>query len=110
ETVVRQHTEGTEVVTCVWRDGRIGTFRGLREGRTGYGGTAFGIDGIAVLQYSGGYDGLTTRVAEFFATGVAPIAPEETLEIFAFMAAAEESKRRDGAPVTIAEVMAAARR
>lgn len=104
-TVVRQHTEGSDVVTCTWEDGRIGTFRGLREGRTGYGGTAFGTEGIEMIEYSGGYDGLTATVAEFFESGVPPVTAAETLEIFAFMAAAEESKRRGGAPVTIAEVM-----
>ena len=36
------------------------------------------------------------------------MAPETTLELLAFMEAADESKRRGGAPVTIAEVMAKA--
>ena len=43
-------------------------------------------------------------------TGVAPIAPEETVEMFAFMEAADESKRRGGQPVTISEVIALAQR
>lgn len=110
ETVTRLHSEGWDVVTCRWQDGRVGTFRGLREGKTGYGGTAFGTEGIQVLEYSGGYDGLTREVAAFFDTGAPPVTAAETLEIFAFMAAAEESKRRGGEPVTIAEVMEAARR
>jgi hypothetical protein len=42
---------------------------------------------------------------KFFQTGVAPVTPEETLEIFAFMEAADESKRRGGARVTLEEVM-----
>jgi predicted dehydrogenase len=110
ESVIRQHTPGADVVTCTWRDGRIGTFRGLRDGRTGYGGTAFGTEGIKVLTYPGGYDGLTREIAAFFASGVAPVSAAETLEIVAFMEAAEESKRRGGAPVSMAEVMGAARR
>ncbi len=57
----------------------------------------------------GGYDGLTERVAEFFATGVSPAPVEETIEIFAFLAAAEESKARGGAPVSVAEVLREAR-
>ena len=109
ETVTRVHRPGTDVVTCVWEDGRIGTMRGLRDGRTGYGGTAFGADAIKTLNYRGGYDGLTQRVAEFFATGVSPVPIEETIEIFAFLAAAEESKARDGAPVPLAEVLREAR-
>lgn len=110
ETVVRQHTEDTDVVTCMWNDGRIGSFRGLRAGRTSYGGTAFGEDGIEILEYSGGYDGLTTQVAAFFDSGIAPVSAAETLEIFAFMEAAEESKRRGGTAVSTADVMATARR
>jgi hypothetical protein len=42
---------------------------------------------------------------KFFQTGIAPVSPEETLEIFAFMEAADESKRQGGAPVKIREVM-----
>lgn len=109
ETVTRVHQPGADLVTCVWEDGRIGTMRGLRHGRTGYGGTAFGADGIAPLAYRGGYDGLTRRVAEFFATGVSPVAIEETIEIFAFLAAAEESKARGGAAVSLAHVLRDAR-
>jgi hypothetical protein len=110
ETVVRQHSEGTDVVSCRWSDGRIGTVRGIREGRTRYGGTAFGTEGIEVLEYPGGYNNLTEVIAEFFDTRVAPVSAAETLEIFAFMEAAEESKRRGGAPVSTAEVMSAARK
>lgn len=109
EIVTRVHQPGADVVTCVWGDGRIGTMRGLRDGRTGYGGTAFGEEAIATLAYRGGYDGLTERVAEFFATGVSPVPVEETIEIFAFLAAAEESKARGGAPVSVAEVLREAR-
>ena len=38
---------------------------------------------------------------KFFQTSVAPVQPEETLEILAFMEAADESKRQGGAPVKI---------
>jgi Oxidoreductase family, NAD-binding Rossmann fold len=110
DTVVRQHTEGTDLVSCRWRDGRIGSVRGIRDGRSRYGGTAFGTEGIVALEYAGGYNNLTEVIAEFFDTRVAPVDPAETLEIFAFMEAAEESKRRGGQPVAVAEVMAAARR
>ena len=45
----------------------------------------------------------------FFRSGEVPVPPRETLEIYAFTAAADESKRRDGAPVCISEVLAEAR-
>lgn len=109
-TVANQHTEGTDLVTCTWEDGRIGSFRGLRDGQTGYGGTVFGSDGIQVLEYAGGYEGLLREIVTFLETGVAPIPAEETLEIFAFMAAAEESKRRGGATVELQEILTGAQR
>jgi hypothetical protein len=46
---------------------------------------------------------------EFFRTGKPPVTPEETLEIFAFMEAADLSKARQGAPVPLQEAIAAAR-
>ena len=42
---------------------------------------------------------------KFFRTGMAPVEPEETLELFAFMEAADESKRQQGAEVNLADVL-----
>ena len=42
---------------------------------------------------------------KFLKTGVAPVTPEETIELFAFMEAADESKRQGGAPVKIKDVL-----
>ena len=42
---------------------------------------------------------------KFFQTGIAPVSADETLEIFAFMEAADESKRQGGQPVSLSEVM-----
>ena len=109
ERVRRVHDDSTDVVVGTWADGRIGTFRGLRSGEYGYGGTAFGTDSIAVLDYSSGYAPLVEAIADFFRTGEVPVPSEETVEIFAFMAAAEESKRQGGAAVALADVLAQAR-
>jgi hypothetical protein len=56
-----------------------------------------------------GYDLLLVEILKFFKSGVAPVAPEETIELFAFMEAADESKRRGGAPASVADVLAKAR-
>jgi hypothetical protein len=48
-------------------------------------------------------------IVKFFHTGQPPVSPEETLEIYAFMEAADESKRQTGASVTLESVMAKAR-
>ena len=44
-----------------------------------------------------------------FQTGKVPVSAQETIEMFAFMAAADESKRRDGKPVTTKEMIEQAR-
>ncbi len=107
-TVTRATTPETDLVTGTWRDGRIGTFRGLR-GKSGYGATVFGTKGIGPSGSYGGYEPLLVEVAKFFVSGKSPIAEEETIELFAFMAAADESKRLGGAPVSIESVIAKAK-
>jgi tetratricopeptide (TPR) repeat protein len=105
ERVSRAQTEGQEHVTGVWGGGRIGTYRGIRDGKSDYGATVFGTAGIAPSGGYAGYEPLVVEIAKFFKTGVAPVSPEETIELFAFMEAADESKRQDGRPVTLASVI-----
>ncbi|MCI0638904.1 MAG: Gfo/Idh/MocA family oxidoreductase [Gemmataceae bacterium] len=110
QSVVRTHTADTDVVTGTWKDGRLGTFRGIRKGASGYGGQVFGAKGIHTLDSKGGsYEPLVREIVRFFQTGQAPVSAEETIEIFAFMEAADESKRQGGAPVTLAGVLEKAR-
>lgn len=109
ESVSRSSTASAEQVTGVWKDGRIGTFRGIHSGKAEFGVTAFGTTGIVSGGQFRGYDPLIKEIASFFVTGKAPFSAEETLEIFAFMDAAEESKRQGGKPVKIAEALANAR-
>ena len=87
------------------RDGRIGTFRGNRKTLYKFGGTVFGTKAIAPLGDYGGYEPLVVEIVKFFKTGKPPVSAEETVEIFAFMEAADESKRQGGRPVTIESVM-----
>ena len=106
QTVSRVHTPDTDVVVGVWEGGRIGTFRGRRTpGRAlySYGGNAFLADSIKPLGENAGYDPLLKEVVKYFQTGVSPVSAEETLEIFTFMEAADESKRRGGASVSLSE-------
>jgi len=104
ETVTRVATKDTDVVTGVWGDGKVGTFRGLRNASTPHKVILFGTKSVAEQKGSGDYAPLVREIMKFFLTGVPPVAPEETLELFAFMEAADESKRRGGAPVRLAEV------
>jgi len=105
KNVVRTFTDNTDVVTGVWGDNRVGTFRGIRSGKADYGGTVFGETGITVLGKYSGYNLLLVEIIRFFQSGLPPVSVEETTEIFAFMEAADESKRRVGALVAIEEVM-----
>lgn len=99
--VFRVSTADTDMVTGTWSDGRIGTFRGTRSGKSGYGGTVFAEKGIAPIGDYEGYNPLLVRIIDFFKTGIVPVSATETLEICAFMEAADESKKRGGAPVSI---------
>lgn len=98
-------TDDTDFVTGIWEDNRIGTFRGIRKGKTEYGGTAFGEKGISQVGRYNGYNSLLAEIIKFFQTGVPPVPPEETIEIFAFLTAAYESKKMNGAPVLIDSVL-----
>jgi predicted dehydrogenase len=100
-SVTRVHQKGTDYVTGTWKDGRVGTFRGIREGAAGYGALVFGSKGIAPSGGYGGYEPLVVEICKFFRGGKPPVSAEETLELFAFMEAAEQSKRHGGAPVTL---------
>ncbi len=107
--VQRTFTENTDVVVGVWEDDRIGCFRGIRGGKRGYGGTVFGEDGISQVDEYQGYNPLLEKIAEFFDTGIVPVSAEETLEIFAFMQAADESKIKGGISIDMESVMKKAR-
>lgn len=123
-SVTRARTDDAELVTGVWKDGRIGSYRGIRRGKPKYSATVFGDKGVAPAGIYGyaapvngvvpkgrykGYEGVATEIAKFFKTGDVPIPLAETIELFGFMEAAHESHRRGGVPVRISEVIAKAR-
>lgn len=103
--VTRIHDENTDVVTGRWSDGRIATFRGTRTGPHDYGATVFGEKGIKNVSAYAGYVHLVREITKFFRTGIPPVSPEETTEICAFMEAADESKKKNGAAVSLRSVM-----
>ena len=108
-SLTRTHTADTDVVTGLWSDGRIGVLHGLRSKPLPHKVILFGANGFAEQQNGrDDYAPLVREIIRFFETGIAPVSPEETLEMFAFMEAADESKRRGGQPVKISDVLAAA--
>ena len=112
ETVRRIKTEGGDLVVGVWKGGRIGTFRDLGKGRTPASTMIYGTKGShpsrepdSSAKKSGGYEGLEKEIVKFFKTGKVPVSAEETIEIYAFMSAADESKAQNGAPVSVQELI-----
>ncbi len=93
------------VVTGTWSDGRIGTFRNAK-------GYKITVTGEKETASSGGgdYKDLVKEIAIFFRTGKSPVPAEETINLVAFMTAAEESKKAGGKPVSIESVMSGARK
>jgi hypothetical protein len=102
--------DGKIEVTGTWKDGRTGVFREENgQDRKGYGGKAIGETGESPVGSYDGYDVLLFEIIKMFRTGIVPVSAEETLELYAFMEAADESKRRGGAEVTLQEVLDKAR-
>jgi predicted dehydrogenase len=104
ESVVRARTSNTDVVVGTWAGGRIGVFRGMRVKGMGYGGTVFGDKGIEQIGPSDHYPPLVAQIVQFFSSRTPPVDPHETIEIYTFMEAADESKLRGGIPVPMREV------
>jgi hypothetical protein len=105
KSVRRVQTDNYEHVVGVWKDGRIGTFRGLKAGKKSYGFTVYGSKGVIQGGKFGGYEPLVEDIIKFFKTGKIPVPAEETIEIFAFMSAADVSKARGGAEVSVPELI-----
>jgi len=104
ESVSRVNTESTDIVTGRWKDGRLGVVRGIRKGKEDYGIAVFGENAILHSEDKPwGYRPLLVEIVKFFQTGVAPVNPDETLEMFAFMEAADESKAKGGVAVPLAK-------
>ncbi len=102
ETVQRGTTASGKIeVVGVWPGGRKGIFREDKS----FHGLAKGEKGEAAAGSFDGYVPLVAQIMKFFQTRVAPVSSAETIEIFAFMEAADESKKAGGAPVRIQDVL-----
>ncbi|HEY1174062.1 MAG TPA: Gfo/Idh/MocA family oxidoreductase [Verrucomicrobiae bacterium] len=107
ETVERTTTaDGKIQVTGTWKGGRKGTFTESKA----YGGKAIGEKGESPVGKYDGYAALVKEIVPFFQTGKAPVPMEETIEILAFMEAADASKAAGGKPVKIADIIKAAKK
>jgi hypothetical protein len=93
---------GSDVIVGRWRDGRVGTVRVLRPSGS-YGATVFRPKEAVRSPANAGvsYVPLLKHILEFFRTGKPPVSNEETLEIFAFLDAAQRSKEAGGRPMRL---------
>jgi len=102
ETVQRgTTTDGKIEVVGIWSGGRKGVYREDK----GFHGLAKGEKGEAPIGSFNGYQPLVAEIMKFFQTGVTPVRPEETLEIFAFMEAADRSKAEGGAAIKLSDLL-----
>ncbi len=76
----------------------------------GYGFTVYGTKGVIQGGKFGGYDPLVADIIKFFKTGKVPVPAEETIEIFAFMSAADVSKARGGREVSLSDLIEKAKK
>ena len=64
-TVARTSTEETDVCVGTWSDGRVGTFRGMRN-VSAYGGYAYCKKSVNELGGAPGYEVMLVAILEFF--------------------------------------------
>ena len=103
EAVSRVSGKDLDTIVGRWKDGRIGTVNAARP-YADYGAIIF--EGRKTIENhpksaGGEYRPLVEQVLKFFQTGKPPVPNEETLEIFAFMDAAQRSKEQGGKLVTL---------
>lgn len=100
---------GESVVTGLWDGGRTGTLHALHflpMDSKQYKVVRFGGEAQVVEQKSqGDYTPMLKEIIKFFQTKEPPVTASQTLEIYAFMEAAEESKRRKGEPIRLRDVL-----
>lgn len=126
-TSVSRTTAGrSDVCVARWDDGRTATYRGIHSSPMSrmdvplpdepgaYGGTLVTTKGDQTLGNEGlnprsSLPALLDEVIQFFRSGQPAVTAAETIEMYAFMAACDESKVRGGAEVTLEEVLGPAK-
>ena len=103
-SVTRTSAPDADVVVGLWKDGRIGTVRAIRP-YSDYGVVAYRakevVDSHPKAAAAADYRPLVVEIVKFFETGKPPVPNAETLEIFAFLDAAQRSKEQGGKPVPL---------
>jgi hypothetical protein len=104
EEVTRTASADADVVACRWSDGRIGTMRALRPSSE-YGAVIFRKNAkrqeFEMKAITSAPRALDEELVKFFQTRVPPVPNEDTLELMAFLDAAQRSKEAGGKPTRL---------
>lgn len=106
--VTRTTTPAESVVTGIWTGNRSGSLHALHNlpmHSTAYKLVRFDGEDVFEQKTQGDYNPMLREIVKFFTTKVAPVTPVQTLEIYGFLQAAEESRRLGGVPVSIRKVL-----
>src|SRR3954454_1780520 len=103
-SVSRSDSPLATVVVGKWKDGRLGSYRGLKKGHY-YSFSAYGTKKVVQGSRYEGYEPAVAAMCEFFKTQKPPVPREESIEIYAFMEAADASKKAGGKPIMIADII-----
>jgi predicted dehydrogenase len=97
------HQKDVDVVTGTWKDGRIGTVRGTRSGKGDYGFVAFADKETKAVAVGTKviYRELLKKIVEGFTTNKSPVDIAVTLEMVAFIEAANKSGANHGSGETV---------
>ena len=96
---------GATAVSAKWSDGRLGTLYAMHTWPAEYKVTLFGKDKIIEQKTGGDYTPMIREIVKFFQTGTPPVTAAQTLEIYAFMEAADESLRTGSRLVKLSDVL-----
>ena len=98
QRVTNTHEKGVDVVTGNWADGRVATVRGIHAGKSDYGALVFTDKGVVPLSLSTKfiYTELLKKIVTMFKDKKAPVDNAVTLEIVAFIEAANKSGNNHG--------------
>lgn len=98
QRVVCTHEKGADVVTGQWQDGKLASVRGIRAGKSDYGALLFTDAGVKPLPISSrfAYRDLLRVIVKMFETKKAPLDVAVSIEIVAFIEAANKSAANHG--------------
>jgi predicted dehydrogenase len=105
ESVSRTDSPKSTMAVGKWKDGRLGSYCGLKEGHS-YSICTLGSKGVVQhATKTPGYVNLVDEICKFFKSQEPPVGRDQTIEIYAFMEAADESKHQDGKAVKLSEII-----